>query len=304
MAARLGFSMDTEEMRELTLPMTSEVQKPRCCGWKLKACCGGFLVVLCVLAVVVGVEIHQRSEPLEPLLRLLETVPACHDPNRATCIVDFNSFNVTKFDLRPPQPEKALLGFMWIQVARRDVNVMREILCGAHLVLLRDRLQRLHGNLSSYDLLRNWPGAYKRMSSHRSDREQYGIPQGQILHTILLGDLGGHTWFQFEGNGVDGVLSFIMHMCNYFEYKITGRNIGPLGTSKYTDQSPLLINRPVDMNQQECPVECKRRSLVSADFTGFASVDAARSLESANSSDVGSGAGSRRLRFLHSQLVV
>lgn len=57
----------------------------------------------------------------------------------------------------------------------------------------------------------------------------------------------------FEGNGVNGVVTFILHMCDYVEYKLTGRNIGPLGTSKHTDRSPLLIQLPVAMKKQECP---------------------------------------------------
>eukprot|EP00913_Durusdinium_trenchii_P024716 g23199.t1 len=112
---------------------------------------------------------------------MLEKASFCHAPAHATCSAEIPSAELQKFDLHPPQAEKALMGFMYLQVARRDRNLMREILSGAHL--------------------------------------QYGIPQGEVLHTILLGRIGKTTWLQFEGNGVNGMVSFFFHMCDYLEYK-------------------------------------------------------------------------------------
>ena len=42
------------------------------------------------------------------------------------------------------------------------------ILSGAHLVLLKDQVDSSHGPISAYAMLENWPGAYKRASSHRT----------------------------------------------------------------------------------------------------------------------------------------
>lgn len=42
------------------------------------------------------------------------------------------------------------------------------ILRGAHLVLLKDQVDSSHGPISAYEMLENWPGAYKRASSHRT----------------------------------------------------------------------------------------------------------------------------------------
>jgi len=219
-------------------------------------CCFLVLALLLFIGIVIGTNNSQRSHLLEPVLDALTQIPLCHAPARGTCVAEIQDVNLRKFDLHPPQPEKELMGFMYVQVAQQHRDIMREILRGAHLVLLKDQVDSSHGPISAYEMLENWPGAYKRASSHRSDAQQYGIPQGQVLHTILLGKIGGKTWFQFEGNGVNGVWTFILHMCDYVEYKLTGRNIGPLGTSKYTDRTPLLIHSPVAMKKQECPMMC------------------------------------------------
>jgi len=219
-------------------------------------CCFLVLALLIFIGIVIGINNSQRSHLLEPMLDALTQIPLCHAPARGTCVAEIQDVNLRKFDLHPPQPEKELMGFMYVQVAQQHRDIMREILSGAHLVLLKDQVDSSHGPISAYAMLENWPGAYKRASSHRSDAQQYGIPQGQVLHTILLGKIGGKTWFQFEGNGVNGVWTFILHMCDYVEYKLTGRNIGPLGTSKYTDRTPLLIHSPVAMKKQECPMMC------------------------------------------------
>lgn len=233
----------------------STCKRWRCC----KITCMVLVVLLALLGIVVGINISQRSRLLEPMLQLLtQETSFCHAPARGTCVAELSDESLRRYDLHPPAAEKALMGFMYVQVAQRQPEIMREILSGAHLVLLKDQVESMTGPISAYQMLEHWPGAYKRMSSHRSDAQQYGIPQGEVLHTILLGKIGGKTWFQFEGNGVNGVLTFILHMCDYVEYKLTGRNIGPLGTSKHTDRSPLLIQLPVAMKKQECPVICNK----------------------------------------------
>lgn len=206
----------------------STCKRWRCC----KITCMVLVVLLVLLGIVVGINISQRSRLLEPMLQLLtQETSFCHAPARGTCVAELSDESLRRYDLHPPAAEKALMGFMYVQVAQRQPEIMREILSGAHLVLLKDQVESMTGPISVYQMLEHWPGAYKRMSSHRSDAQQYGIPQGEVLHTILLGKIGGKTWFQFEGNGVNGVLTFILHMCDYVEYKLTGRNIGPLGTS-------------------------------------------------------------------------
>ncbi|CAK9079609.1 Light-harvesting complex I LH38 protein [Durusdinium trenchii] len=223
------------------------------CRW---ICCALVVTFVLLIVTVIGVNHAERSELLEPMLDMLEKASFCHAPAHATCSAEIPSAELQKFDLHPPQAEKALMGFMYLQVARRDRNLMREILSGAHLVLMKDLLDGKDGPISAYRMLEHWPGAYRRASSHRSDFQQYGIPQGEVLHTILLGRIGKTTWLQFEGNGVNGMVSFFFHMCDYLEYKVTSRNIGPLGTSKYTDRAPLLIQLPVSMDKQECPLMC------------------------------------------------
>ncbi|CAE7168006.1 unnamed protein product [Symbiodinium pilosum] len=229
--------------------------------------------------ILVGTSISARGRLLEPMLDMLSKSEYCHRTGAATCIVELPASELLEFDLHPPQAEQVLMGFMYMQVARGDRATMREILCGAHVLVQRDELNTPSGeNFTAYQLLQSMPGAYKRLSSHRSDAQQYGIPQGEVLHTLLLGDLGGHTWFQFEGNGVTSVISWLLHMANYFEYKITGRNIGPLGTSQFTDRWPLVIKSPVSLETKECPTLCAGAGRGNGTLTGVAAMSQGWSL--------------------------
>jgi len=103
-----------------------------------------------------------------------------------------------------------------------------------------------------HDFFTRLKGAYPRMSSHVSVLQQYGVPEGSTLETLLTGGLrassaesgGVETWFQLEGaqwNPFHRPWQSVLHMLNYVQYKLTGRNVGPLGTSKYTDRDPLVV---------------------------------------------------------------
>lgn len=100
-----------------------------------------------------------------------------------------------------------------------------------------------------------------RVSSHSSIDQQYAV-SGPIVKEALFGtgliDLNKPTgsrctWIQLESSPVGGfkefknapvtfVVNVILHMINYFDYKITKRNIGPHGKSNYTEKNPLIIN--------------------------------------------------------------
>lgn len=239
---------------ETRTTFTFSVSEPRRCQYVSCRCvaCVSVLCTMLAFGVLVGTSIHGRGRLLEPMLDMLEKSAYCHHTAAATCLMELPDSDLRKFDLNPPLAEKVLMGFVYMQIARRDREIMRQILSGAHILLQRDVLSTPGGeNFTAYQLLQSFPGAYKRQSSHRSDAQQYGLPQGEVLHTLLLGDIDGHTWFQFEGNGVHSVISFLLHMGNYVEYKLTGRNIGPLGTSKFTDRAPLVIKAPVSLEQKK-----------------------------------------------------
>ena len=100
----------------------------------------------------------------------------------------------------------------------------------------------------------------ENLSSHDSNKAQYSV-RGAVVIACLVGtrkDENGdiHTWFQFErhqvggSNIIDFMINTIAHLCNWILYRFTGKNIGPHGSSQYTDNNPffleknLLINKP------------------------------------------------------------
>lgn len=100
-----------------------------------------------------------------------------------------------------------------------------------------------------------------RVSSHNSVNQQYAI-SGPVVNEALFGTIlldpekpngAKCTWIQLENRPVGGFNEFknaplkflidvILHMINYFDYRITKRNIGPHGKSNYTESNPLKIN--------------------------------------------------------------
>jgi hypothetical protein len=100
-----------------------------------------------------------------------------------------------------------------------------------------------------------------RISSHASIDQQYAV-SGPVVTEALFGTSlidpdnpsgAKCTWIQLENRAIGGLKEFksapvtflinvILHMINYFDYKITKRNIGPHGKSNYTEDNPLRIN--------------------------------------------------------------
>lgn len=87
--------------------------------------------------------------------------------------------------------------------------------------------------------------SYRRTSSHQSIVPMYGIPEGQVLRTMLTGrNHEGDTWFQFEGANwapFKRPAESWVHAINYIQYTITGRQVGPLGDSVHTDSRPIHV---------------------------------------------------------------
>ncbi|OQS02613.1 hypothetical protein THRCLA_05029 [Thraustotheca clavata] len=144
-----------------------------------------------------------------------------------------------KKSLRPLDIECKLLGTLYMHLAARQSHDLMEILRGAHVIVQNDNgfyyshFQNLSSNI------------HFRFSSHYSIVQQYAIPQGPLLDTILLGITHDNSsWFQFEGAAWDPFtrpMDSLIHVLNYFEYTFRRVQIGPLGTSIHTDQSPLVI---------------------------------------------------------------
>jgi hypothetical protein len=118
-----------------------------------------------------------------------------------------------------------------------DPIQLEQILKGAHV--------RLDDNGEMYE---KWVSELKkkneRVSSHGSDKQQYGI-QGPFIKELLFSritDEQGHkqTWFQLENHPVS-LGHIIRHMIDYFKYKFTRENQGPYGSSPFTDSVPIIL---------------------------------------------------------------
>jgi hypothetical protein len=151
-----------------------------------------------------------------------------------------------RVDIHPV--EALFLGTVYVRLAKRNMMVMEDILCGAHVVVhynrnLQPALQRFY-----YRLFSHMYAAYARGSSHSSASVQYGIPEGSVLRTLLVGEQQRaavmDTWFQLEAaewNPWRHPFDSLMHAMFYFEYELFDVQIGPLGTSPHTDQRPLEL---------------------------------------------------------------
>ena len=138
----------------------------------------------------------------------------------------------------PPtrRDDKAILAFLRRAVRYcecDDAELLREAMRGAH-VRLRDE-----GELYAW-AARGLGHANTRLSSHASlpGTAQYEIA-GRVGALLFGLDQDG-TWFQLERTPLTrGLFSALAHGRDYVQYALTGRQIGPLGTSAHTDERPL-----------------------------------------------------------------
>lgn len=124
-----------------------------------------------------------------------------------------------------------------------DVIRMRDVLCGAH-VLVDDP--------SLYDTWR-FPKSRQRLSSHHKtvDKTQYpdiGL-KGPVVREKLHGRTAAGTWMQFEKTPASMGDGFrlpnwhdIQHLADYVVYRITKRNVGPWGLSAATEKRPMYLS--------------------------------------------------------------
>jgi hypothetical protein len=118
-------------------------------------------------------------------------------------------------------------------------EVLQEILNGGHL--------NLEDGGKFYDELVNTfnSSISKRVSSHHSIAQQYSLSYPiakEVLFGITENSEGKKvTWMQFEKHNTKNLLNIILHLIDYIKYRITGKNIGPFGSSEHTDSNPLVI---------------------------------------------------------------
>lgn len=111
-----------------------------------------------------------------------------------------------------------------------DKSLLKEILAGAHCC------PRDNGTIYN-NLALNSCGTVTELSSHYSKTKQYRC--GKMVAPLLYGTKpNGNTWFQFERHEVTDPC----HLLDYCMSWTMNRNIGPQGTSRYTEKNPLVLS--------------------------------------------------------------
>lgn len=213
------------------------------------------VVAIGSLSGIIVVRHATRGKELKPLLDAMAGSKICNDVRTGTCALELLQQYADQFDLH--EAENPLFGFLFAQMSRGDRAELSEVLCGAH-VQVRDE------DGSIYNFLTSLPGATRRTSSHRSDRSQFGIPEGRVVSTLLVGHLGNQTWFQLEGSpwGTrQTVWNLLGHALDFIEYSTLGQNVGPLGTSRLTDRQSLMAGSPKPVGEA-CPETCAIRASI------------------------------------------
>jgi hypothetical protein len=135
--------------------------------------------------------------------------------------------------------------------------------------------------------------AFPSESSHDSQENQYRLGNGMLMRCnsgagecdknnsnstfdLLIGkspieNFYGDTWFQFEyANITTWTNKWPLHGYSYIKHKLTGHNVGPLGTSEYAEYTKCII---LDMCYDNCnpkiDVKCEPVSCVSEKINLF-----------------------------------
>lgn len=123
-----------------------------------------------------------------------------------------------------------------------SVEAGQEAERGAY-VLVRDPYQTFYQLCHRFANRRS--GGPRALSSHASELPQYEVRDGG--HVVLFGFRTyngiGCTFFQMEPFGAwESLVGALMHAATWLGYEVTGRNVGPRGTSAYTEADPLVLS--------------------------------------------------------------
>jgi len=124
-----------------------------------------------------------------------------------------------------------------------DVPQLREVLCGAHVLIDEPEL---------YDRWR-FPNSRERLSSHHRNIDKHRYPdlglKGPLVREKLHGRTETGTWLQLEKTPAamgDGFrlpsLTDLRHLMDYFVYRFTRSNVGPWGRSKNVERRPMYLS--------------------------------------------------------------
>jgi len=124
-----------------------------------------------------------------------------------------------------------------------DVVRMREVLCGAHVLVDDPELYEAW----------NYPKSRERLSSHHKHVDKSKYPdlglRGPLVREKLHGRTEKGTWVQFEKTPATMGDGFhlpnwhdVQHLFDYVVYRITKRNVGPWGLSGATERRPMYLS--------------------------------------------------------------
>ena len=124
-----------------------------------------------------------------------------------------------------------------------DVLQLREVLCGAHVLV------------DEPELYARWrfPKSHLRISSHHKDIDKKRYPdiglRGPLVREKLHGRTANGTWVQLEktpaamGQGFRlPTVTDLRHLMDYVVYRFTKRNVGPWGLSSMTERRPMYLS--------------------------------------------------------------
>jgi hypothetical protein len=163
-----------------------------------------------------------------------------------------------------------------------QVPQLHDVLCGGHVLVDNPQL---------YEDWRHAKGARERISSHHKQIDKKKWPDIGMRWSVVREKLHGRTeqgtWVQLEKTpaafGKKKLPSFddLLHLVDYFTYKITRSNVGPWGLSRKTERRPMYLSPDVAMPQSVPPsvaasLTSALRRLEDSDDVTSASADLAR----------------------------
>jgi len=138
--------------------------------------------------------------------------------------------------------EAAVLGDL--EAHGMDVNQLRDVLCGGHVLV---------DNPDLYERWRFPKITRQRLSSHHRTMDKRSYPDlgmhGPLVREKLHGRTANGTWVQLEktpaafgaGHRMPSWHD-VLHLVDYIVYRVTKRNVWPLGVSSATERRPMYLS--------------------------------------------------------------
>ena len=177
---------------------------------------------------------------------------------------------------------KELMEIIFINTENKDLNyqdILDNILSGAYCIFANDNgkvfnsLRKKH-QLTIFKDAKHAPGGSDGFSTHFSHGDHYRLGFGTLYdphdkvsnrfdfiigrrpilskwqyknkpNTKIFEEYQGDTWMQFEAYRMTGLMNKMLHTKStaQYLYHLKNRNVGPFGTSPYTEMGkPLILN--------------------------------------------------------------